>query len=246
VQEVDPAVVAGLFAPERPGPLIHAHVAATGIGSCRADSATAPRTALAELPGGNVAVRGVPVVLPGLTGLVEAPEEWVPALREVDPGTAPWPRVVAVLPGSAAGVPVVGTGTVVRRLGPADAAALAGLDPSIAWISETWDGPARLAASGRAWGALEGGRVLAVACTFYVGQAYEDVGVVTEPGHRGRGLSAACAAGLVGDIRARGHRPTWTTSPDNLASRAVAARLGFVPVRDDVLHAVGVPVPTAD
>ena len=48
---------------------------------------------------------------------------------------------------------------------------------------------------------------------------------------------------VVADIRARGRRPTWTTSPDNTGSRAVAARLGFVHVRDDVLYAVGVPIP---
>ena len=68
--------------------------------------------------------------------------------------------------------------------------------------------------------------------------------MVTEAAHRGRGLSTACAAAVVADIRARGRRPSWTTSPDNAGSRAVAARLGFVPVRDDVLYAVGVPVPT--
>jgi predicted GNAT family acetyltransferase len=84
---------------------------------------------------------------------------------------------------------------------------------------------------------------VAVAAAFFVGREYEDIGVVTDPGHRGRGLSSSCAAALVADVRARGHRPTWTTSPDNTGSRAVADRLGFVHVRDDVLYAVGVPVP---
>jgi len=86
-------------------------------------------------------------------------------------------------------------------------------------------------------------RLVSVATSFFVGAAHEDIGVVTEPGHRGRGLSTSCAAAVVADIRARGHRPTWTTSPDNTGSRAVAGRLGFVHERDDVLYAVGVPIP---
>ena len=88
-------------------------------------------------------------------------------------------------------------------------------------------------------------RVVAVAAAFFVGRAYEDVGVVTQPGYRGRGLGMACAAAVVADIRARGRRPSWTTSPDNVGSRGIAARLSFVHERDDVLYAVGVPVPAA-
>ena len=84
---------------------------------------------------------------------------------------------------------------------------------------------------------------MAVATAFFVGIEHEDIGVVTEPGYRGRGLSTSCAAAVVADIRARGRRPTWTTSPENAGSRAVAARLGFVHARDDVLYAVGVPIP---
>jgi GNAT superfamily N-acetyltransferase len=243
VLEVAAAEVAGFFTPERPGPLLHAHVASTGVGRCAADRRRDPRTVLVELPGGNVAVRGVPVPLPDLRGLVEAPPEWLPALEAVDPGLAAWPRLVSVLPPS---VDVPAPAHPVRRLGPADAAALERLHPSIAWISETWDGPAGLAASSRAWAAFVDERPIAVACSFYVGSRFEDVGVVTDPDNRGRGLSTACAAALVADIRRRGRQPTWTTSPDNLASRAVADRLRFVHERDDVLYAVRTPIPPVD
>ncbi len=238
VHEVPAAAVAALFAPERPGPMLHAHVAATGVGRCRADRPERPSTALAELPGGNVACRGEPVAVPDLRGLVEAPPEWVPALRAVAE-VATWDRIVAVLPDGAE--PAVRRP--VRRLVPDDVPGLDALDPSNAWISETWGGHGGLAASGTAWVATDGDRPVSVAASFYVGRAYEDIGVVTEPGYRGRGLSTACAAALVADIRARGRRPSWTTSPGNAGSRAVAARLGFVPVRDDVLYAVGVPAP---
>jgi GNAT superfamily N-acetyltransferase len=174
-------------------------------------------------------------------GFVEAAPDWLPALKAVAELEL-WERIIAVLPEAADSRP----GHAVRRLGPADVAGLDALDPSIAWISETWGGHAGMAASGRAWGAVADGRLVAVAVAFLVGTVYEDIGVVTEPAYRGRGLSTACSAAVVADIRARGRRPTWTTSPDNAGSRSVAARLGFVPVRDDVLYAVGVPIPAVE
>jgi RimJ/RimL family protein N-acetyltransferase len=237
LKEVPAAAVAALFAPERPGPLIQQHVATSGVGRCRADRPVDPRTAVAE-SAGNVACRGEPAAVPGLRGLVEAPTEWVPALREAAEVLL-WNRIIAVLPDQAEPV----SRHPVRRLTPSDVADLAGLDRSIDWISVTWGGPAGLAASGMAWGAFDDNRLVSVAASFFVGAAHEDIGVVTEPGHRGRGLSTSCCAALIAGIRARGHRPTWTTSPDNTGSRAVAARLGFTHERDDVLYAVGVPVP---
>ena len=238
MQDVPTAAVAALFAPERPGPMVHPHAATTGLGRCRADRDRDPRTAVVEVPGGNIACRGEPVVVPGLRGLVEAPPDWVPALAD-GAAVLVWDRVVAVL---ADGVePAVRHP--VRRLVPADVPGLDALDPSLAWISESWGGNAGLAASGRAWVATDGDRPVAVACTFYEGRAHEDIGVVTEPQYRGCGLSTACAAALIADIRTRGRRPSWSTGPDNAGSRAVAARLGFVPVRDDVLYAVGDPLP---
>ena len=238
LQEVPPGAVATLFAPERPGPLIQQHVAASGVGRCLADRRVDPRTGLAELPGGNVACRGEPVAVPGLRGLVEAPPRWRPALESVA-SVAVWERIIAVLPDEARPRPR----HAVRRLASTDVAGLAALDPSIAWISETWGGHAGLAASGAAWVAVADGRPVAVATAFFVGTQHEDVGVVTEPAYRGRGLSTSCAAAVVADIQARGRRPTWTTSPENTPSCAVAARLGFVHARDDVLYAVGVPLP---
>jgi len=237
---VEAESVAGFFLPERPGPLLQPHIAATGVGRCRADRWPEPRTVVAELPGGNVALRGEPVVVDDLSGLVEAPPGWLPVLRELDPATGVWERLIAALPASAALPTPVG----VRRLEPGDAALLARLDPSLAWIWETWDDAARLASSGYAWAAFEDGVPVSVACSFYVGRQHEDIGVVTDPAFRGRGLSTACAAGVAADIRTRGRTPTWSTSPDNAGSRAVAARLGFTPVREDVLYAVRTPIPS--
>ncbi|MBW0118849.1 hypothetical protein, partial [Pseudonocardia abyssalis] len=123
-----------LLPPERPGPLIHAHAAATGVGRIRVDRWPGPRAVHVELPGGNHALAGDPDALTaddlrGVTGLVDAAPEWAPLLG----APAAWPRLFAELP---PGVPV--PRSTARLLGPADAGALAALDPGCAWIHETW------------------------------------------------------------------------------------------------------------
>jgi RimJ/RimL family protein N-acetyltransferase len=232
------------FTLERPGPLVFEHVAGSGHGRVRVDRWPDPRVVLAELPG-NLALRGDPEHLPPadlamLAGFVDAPPEWLPALRASDPGTGVWDRVIAVLPEDAAVSP---SDPDVRLLTPDDEPAFAALTADSAWIAETWDGVAGLLAARVARGVLVDGRVAALAVPFYLGGVHEDIGVVTEPPYRRRGLSTTCAAALIADIRGRGHVPTWSTSPDNTGSRAVAARLGFTPVRDDVLYAVRTPIP---
>jgi predicted GNAT family acetyltransferase len=87
------------------------------------------------------------------------------------------------------------------------------------------------------------GQLAAVACTFFLGTTYEDIGVVTIPEYRRLGLSTACASALCHDIRARGHRPTWATSPDNTASLRIAEKLGFQLHRNDVSYVIGVEIP---
>jgi RimJ/RimL family protein N-acetyltransferase len=234
------------FTPERPGPLIFEHTARTGHGRVRVDRWPDPRVVLAELPG-NIALRGAPEHLPpqtlaALTGFVEAPPEWLPTLRASDAATGVWDRLIAVLPAHAAVPP---PDPAVRLLTPADAPALAALTADSAWIAETWGGVAGLLAAWVARGMFVDETVAALAVPFFVGGVHEDIGVVTEAPYRRRGFSVACAAALVADIRGRGHVPTWTTSPDNAGSRAVAARLGFAHVRDDVLYAVRTPIPRA-
>ena len=174
----------------------------------------------------------------GCAGFVDAPPHWLPALAVVDPA-AVWERIIAVLPDDAAAPPGITSGW-----RPPTSPALAALDPSIAWIPETWGGLAGLLAAGigvgRGCRRPPGGRRGAVLRGHAVrGHRRGD----RAQAHRGRGLSTSCAAAVVADIRARGRRPTWTTSPDNTGSLAVAARLGFAHVRDDVLYAVRTPIP---
>ena len=231
------------FAPERPGPLIFEHVVRTGHGRCRVDRWPHPQVVLAELPG-NYALavtRASGGRRSRRRGRVRRRSAGV-AARPAHPGSGN--RCVGPAGRRAPGRCGRSTpGDHVRLLTPADAPALAALGAEDAWIHETWGGVAGLLAAGVAYAGIVDGGPVSIAVPFFVGGEYEDIGVVTVRAHRRRGLSTASAAAVVRDIRARGHVPTWTTSPDNTGSRAVAARLGFTHVRDDVLYAVRTPIP---
>ncbi|MFF0215377.1 GNAT family N-acetyltransferase [Streptomyces vinaceus] len=130
-------------------------------------------------------------------------------------------------------------GVTVRRLTPEDVPALADLRPESAWIHASWGGPGGLAASGHGWAAFAKGRILSVACAYFLGNTHEDVAVVTVPDRRREHLALACVAGLTADIRARGRVPSWCCSRDNRASRLLAWTTGFRLTRAYVHHATG-------
>lgn len=234
------------FTPEEPGPVVGMHVIQTGHGACFADRWPEPRAILAQTSV-NYLLLGDPQVLTPAAlashtpAMFAASASFLPLLRSAFGVVHEWPRVVYTL----AQEPSVHTpsGYVVRRLGAMDSALIADLDEDLRWIYVTWGSPAMLASSGYAWGALDGDRLVSLACTFFLGDQYEDIGVVTAVAHRRRGLSAACAAGLCRDILQRGRTPSWTTSTDNVASAAVAEKLGFAHQRYDVLYLVGMEPP---
>ncbi|MEZ4621686.1 MAG: GNAT family N-acetyltransferase [Caldilineaceae bacterium] len=176
-----------------------------------------------------------------VVGFVEAPAAFVPLLRATFPNLVVWDRVMYKLP--TAPTYRQPPGFTVRPLTSADAAALANLSAESVWISKTWGGPAGLAASGYAWGAFAGEQLAAVANVFFVGDKYEEIGVVTEAAFRGFGLSTACSGAICEEIRGRGRIPSWTTSPDNSASKRVADKLGFQWARDDFMHVVAIDIP---
>lgn len=216
------------------------HVLNTQMGSFRVDRWPNPTVVLAET-GGNWSLIGHPGALSPddlrelAGGFIDAGASFEPLLRSAFPDLIEWSRIIMQLP-DATGVSVEPVQATIRPLVARDGARVASLDSELAWISSTWDGPVRLAASGMAWGAfVEDARLVSIACSFFVGDHYEDIGIVTQPGHRRRGFSFACAAALCRDIRARGRIPSWSTSPYNIASQGVAEKLGFFVDRDDRL-----------
>lgn len=234
------------FLPDHPGPLVGLHVIHTGKGACLVDRWPAPQVILAEIAGnytllGNAQALTPTDLQPHVKGFVDASAAFAPLLKAAFPDLRTWPRVIFSQPHmSDSATPVAAS---VRRIGPSDAHHLRGLSSESSWISIFWGGPDGLASSGYGWGAFVDGQLAAVACTAFLGETYEDIGVVTEPQFRGLGLSPACVQGLCGEIRARGHQPSWTTSPDNVASMRVAEKLGFVLQRQGVLYVVGIPIP---
>ena len=233
------------FVPERPGPLIGLHVLNSGHGTLNVDCWPQLRVILSNVAG-NYSLVGDPTALKpqhlsGMAGMIEAPISFLPLLRESFADLRVWQRVVYSL-GDAPQF-VLPDGYVVRRLTAVDTPTIQALSPVSSWIAKTWGGAAGLAASGLAWGASRNGRLAAIACTFFLGDHIEEIGVATEPLHRGRGLSVACAGALCQDIRARCHTPSWTTSPDNIASLRVAQKLGFSHHHDDVLYVTGTAIP---
>jgi len=233
------------FMPERPGPLIFSHHQATGFGQCRIDRWPDPRAVVVEV-GGNYTIMGDPTAistaaLTTLKGFVTAPPEWEKILCEVDQNAVQWSRIISVLPRSVEGLELDPR---IRRLNQSDKDAVANMAPADQWISETWDGPNGLCNSGMAWGLVEDGSVLTLAASFFVGEQFEDIGVVTKLANRRQGLAQAAAMAAAIDIRSRGRQPTWSTSPDNDGSLAIARHLGFVEHHHEYLWAVNRSIPS--
>ena len=240
------ATLADWFPPERPGYLVGPHVLNTSCGRAWVDRFPNPRALLAETAG-NYQLYGAPDALspqelaPLLKGFIDCPPAFEPLLRLACPDLSTWERVVyrladlRLVPNPA--------GAQIRRLMEADAAALAGLGPESAWVTKTWGGANGAAASGNAWGAFVAGKLASVACTFFMGSQYEDLGVATEPAYRNLGLSAACTHALCQDVLGRGKLASWNTSTDNLASIHVAEKVGFQFARADRLSVTGVELP---
>lgn len=76
-------------------------------------------------------------------------------------------------------------------------------------------------------GAVVDGELVAVGFAGYAGDRHAEVGIVTRQDHRNRGLSTAAGALVCAELVRRGRTPVWSTSEENVASRRVAAKLGF-------------------
>lgn len=225
------------------------HVRSTGTGSWWADRPVEPRAGAVSCAG-YVVMGGDPraVAPEALAQLAHSyfavPDRFLPLLGASFERIVPWERMIWVqdAPGCD---PRLSADVLVRRLTFRDASAVRELGPEPAWITESWGGPHGLAGSGHCWGAFRGGRLLSVACTYFLGDRYEDVAVVTVPDERGKGLAAACVRGLCADVAARGRTPSWTCSRYNEPSRRLAVKAGFRLVRAYVHYAVGAPATLA-
>ena len=185
------ATIRDRFVPDQPGLLLGLHVLQTGNGACFVETWPNPRAVLVDCAG-NYSLTGDPEALQPddlkdrVTGVLDTSERFLPLLRAAFPEMIVWDRLILALetPPRCSVPP----DHPVRRLTPADTQYLDRLCEEVIWVGKTWGGPSGLAGSGTAWGAFAEDRLVSVACTFCVGDRYEDIGIATEPEFRGLGF----------------------------------------------------------
>jgi GNAT acetyltransferase len=115
----------------------------------------------------------------------------------------------------------------VRLLGPNDIPLFLRSDPVMrAGGYRTYE---ELFARGAAAAAIVDDRIVALAVSGAANATYADVGVHTLEPYRRRGLSSAAVYLVAQELQHRGLTPIWSTRHTNLASRRVAAKVGFRP-----------------
>jgi RimJ/RimL family protein N-acetyltransferase len=110
-----------------------------------------------------------------------------------------------------------------------------GLLPRIEWSDDTihsFGSPSGWTELGVGRALLADDRVVAQAQAGPRVRGLLEMGVVTHPDHRRRGYGAVLSRIVARACEARGDRVWWNTSADNVASAAIARRLGFSVERD--------------
>ncbi|WP_405442273.1 GNAT family N-acetyltransferase [Streptomyces avidinii] len=224
------------------------HVLTTDAGRWWVDRVIQPRVIAAEC-GDHVLLLGEPQALTPQDlahfahRYIEAPGHFRPLIGAAFDRVVPWQRTVYVKRTTAPAAPRP-RGITLRRLTAQDARALSALPPAMHRIHRTWGGPDALARSGYAWAAFRNGRIVAVACTYFLGTAYEDIACISVPDPRLQHLALACVDALCSDIATRRRTPSWTCSAGNRAGRLLASSAGFRAEREYGHFAVGAPAAT--
>jgi hypothetical protein len=116
----------------------------------------------------------------------------------------------------------------VRRLTLADLDLLASAPPALR--AGLWSDLRELLTEGIVACAVISDRIVATALTTAYTDRYADVGVYTREGYRGRGYATAATSLVARGIQQGGRVPVWGAGENNVASRRVAEKLGFVEV----------------
>lgn len=80
---------------------------------------------------------------------------------------------------------------------------------------------------------LTDGRAAAICCSARIGAAAHAAGVETDPAYRRQGHALNAVAGWAKAVQAMGCTPYYSTTWDNTASQAIAARLGLIRIGTD-------------
>ena len=101
-------------------------------------------------------------------------------------------------------------------------------DENLAVVRETHPWLYRdLATFGPCWAVLEDGVAASICISSRIGARALEAGLFTVPEYRGRGYAVAVTAAWGASVRASGRIPLYSTTWENVASQAVARRLGL-------------------
>ena len=104
-----------------------------------------------------------------------------------------------------------------------------GINP---WFVQVAGGPQGYAAAGLGMALTIGDQIASLCGYCGLGYGETEMEVGTLEAYRGRGLASIACAAFMEQCRARGLRPAYTCSSDNLPSKAVAHKLGYVEVEE--------------
>ena len=243
VEPSERAALRHFFLPERPGPQTALQALGEPRDMCLVDRWPEPRAVVVVAPG-DLVIAGYPEALRSTSlralvfrGKIEAPPSFGSVLQQAYPDLRPWPRIVGTLQGGpTAPLPA---GITVRRLGADDGKLADTIHPHARWLWKHYSGPEEMAASGLTWAAIADEKCASLALPMTRGDRYEDLCVFTDPAFRGMGLSPACVAKVIEDVKSRGRVPSWSTSVHHRASLRVAQKTGFQKDREDFVYITG-------
>lgn len=243
VELMERATLRDFFLPERPGPQTALQALDEPRDMCLVDRWPDPRVVVVAAPddlvlgGDPKALRPAALRALAYSGMIEAPRAFRSVLEQAYPDLGRWPRVVYTLEGGP--TPNVPAGIEVRRLEADDGKLARTLHFKGKWLWKRYRSPEEMAASGLAWAAIANGRCASLALPHTRGPRYEDLGVFTDPSFRGMGLSPACVAKVIEDVKRRGRVPSWSTSVDHVVSQRVAEKMGARKEREDFVYTTG-------
>lgn len=114
----------------------------------------------------------------------------------------------------------------VRRVAGSEADAIERLRSAVA--PDEWSEGGFVPLPDATWGSFDGAELVALGNMTAWNAARSDVGLVTHPAHRGRGLAAAVASTMIGETLERTTVVRYRALVTNMASLRVAERLGFI------------------
>ena len=100
-----------------------------------------------------------------------------------------------------------------------------GLDP---WGIGVWEGPLGFVRGSVGYCVVQDDKIVSACTAAFIGDGAAEVSIVTDERFRRQGLAATGCRALIRHCLAHNLRPNWSCNSNNLASVALAEKLGFV------------------